>query len=250
MRNIFSTPKFPDASFLYRDHLGQLYENTVHQAAYHPYAEELNLLKYHQTQLQSYLKKSITDVGCGDGAKDVALLGKHPPQGLTCYLADYSAKMLELADENIREQCPGVHMGNHQLLRDGSAYLTQSLEENTYLRLGGTIGNFSDWEILDFFKQMDNNGILQGNQILFSYFSAPSEEEIPLVESWYRTDTAEQRFMAGAEALGLSRDDFEFEVRYIYDSSHFVVENGIKKYPGQIQNGLRAKRDVDIPLDD
>jgi hypothetical protein len=96
---------------------------------------------------------------------------------------------------------------------------------------------------------MDNNGILQGNQILFSYFSAPSGEEIPLVESWYRTDTAEQRFMAGAEALGLSRDDFEFEVRYIYDSTHFVMEDGVKKYPGQIQNGLRAKRDVIIPLE-
>jgi uncharacterized SAM-dependent methyltransferase len=81
----------------------------------------------------------------------------HP---VTCILSDYSAKMLELAENSITEHCPQVKMGNHQLLR-GNKYLTQHLENNMYLWLGGSIGNFFDAEIIEFLNKMDNHGLLK-----------------------------------------------------------------------------------------
>jgi uncharacterized SAM-dependent methyltransferase len=64
-----------DASFLYIGQLGKLYQQVAQNPEYRPYVAEMEALHTYRRDIRKYIKSSITDVGCGDGAKDIALLG-------------------------------------------------------------------------------------------------------------------------------------------------------------------------------
>jgi uncharacterized SAM-dependent methyltransferase len=215
------------SGFLYEDNGAEYWEKVSEDPSYKFLDVDLQLLHHSQNALAKYFdkKSTITDVGAGNGSKAIALLGIGPETSeefkhkyFTYLPSDSSYAMTLLAKKNVKEQThnPHITFGNSQIM-EGGELLTSYLPHNTYLRLGGTIGNFSDEQIVKFLKDMDNHGTLQGNQILFSYFTPPTTAEIEDLKSRYNNQTAKNFVFNGLKNLGLTPEDFDFQVQYVYD---------------------------------
>ncbi|MDR2416397.1 MAG: L-histidine N(alpha)-methyltransferase [Candidatus Peribacteria bacterium] len=220
------------SGFLYEGDGAEYWEKVSEDPSYKFLDVDLQLLCHSQNALAKYFDKesTITDVGAGNGSKAIALLGIGPDTGkefkkkyFTYRPSDSSYAMTLLAKKNVREQThnPHIMFGNSQIM-EGGQLLTNYLSHNTYLRLGGTIGNFSDSQIIKFLKAMDNHGTLQGNQILLSYFTPPTTAEIEDLKSCYDNQTAKDFVFNGVKNLGLSPEHFDFQVQYVYDARETV----------------------------
>ena len=122
--------------------------------------EEIRLLRYSQYELFRFLKKNVVDIGPGDGSKAIALFGIDSDstsfvrdKEFTYIASDSSPAMMRLARRNIEAKSnnSNISFGNSQVM-EGSRSLTNYLPDTTYLWLGGTIGNFSDEQIVHFLR--------------------------------------------------------------------------------------------------
>ena len=193
-----------------------MYDKIIHSPEYKKYQKEMQLLQQNKDTLNRYITKHITEIGCGNWEKIITLLRDHPYIHDIEYIAsDYSANVLELAENNISAQLPKLKMWNHQIMRPWNKLFTNSLDENTYLRLWCTIGNFSRQEAIDQLENMNNSGTLKWNFILFSYFTLPQnnqqkEETIDL----YKNPDWKNFVFNGLENLGLDTNKFDYLVEY------------------------------------
>lgn len=100
-------------------------------------------------------------------------------------------------------------------MREGNNLFTETLDDNTYLRLGCTIGNFSEGEIINQIQKMNNRGIVKGNSIIFSYFEkSTTDEAIEKAKNMYKNKEAEAFIFNGLKNIGIDTDNFEQIVNY------------------------------------
>lgn len=84
----------------------------------------------------------MTDYGCGNGEKAELIL-KNLRKKISYIGADYSYAMIQSAKKRM-EQFQYVESGQHVILDGNEFTLGKELENNTYLRLGETMSNYSD----------------------------------------------------------------------------------------------------------
>lgn len=223
---------------MYKWNWWELYDKIDKSESYWAYNQELHLLDTYQHTLQQYLTKYLTDVGCGNGQKAIHLLQDTSVLHDVTYLAsDYSSSMIDLAEKNIIEKIPNIKLGNHQIMRPGNELLTNSLDENTYFRVGCTIGNFLDkQDIIHQIKNMSNSWTLKGNTIIFTYFDIPkTSEAIQKTKQLYDNREAETWIMNGLQNIGLDTTRFDYNVEYSLSDTCIYV-------------WIKAKEDIEINL--
>lgn len=216
----------------------------MQSSEYEKYQKEIVLLQENSQILHQYITKYLTEIGCWNWEKVIVLLANHPSiEHLTYIASDYSANILELAENNISTQLPTLKMGNHQIMRSGNELFTNNLHDNTYLRLWCTIGNFYREEIINQLKNMNNEGTIRWNKIIFSYFNAPqNKEQIQDIIALYQNSDGKNFVLNGIKNLWLDPDMFEYIVEYSEEKDclyvgiqskidyHIKLENGKEVY--------------------
>lgn len=231
-----------DSSFLYKWKWAELYEQISKDSTY-PFIDiEISCLEWlkKNEKFRKLLKKTeyITDVWSWDGQKAVALLWWTNWDG-TYIAEDYSRHMLDIAESNIRKNAPEIKLWSSQKLNSWK-HLSQQCKNNMYLFLWGTICNMDDIDIMDELKNMDNNGYIDWNYILLSYFTAPeTQEEIDELIKIYNSDSNKAFHENGMDMLWLSKDDFEFDTVYEKDDPKQTKW----PFPWKIKWIIRAKND-------
>lgn len=227
----------PDSSFLYKWKWSELYDKILESDSYTINKNELKLLKEHKELILKYIQKNITDVGCWNGEKICILLKGNYVNNLKYIWSDYSPDMISLAEKNISEALPGIHFGNHQVVRSGNDLFTNNLDDNTYLCFWELLSNFSKEKTIEQLKNMNNRWILKGNNIIFTVFDAPkTEEEIGEVISNYDTKEAENFVLNWLNNLWIDTENFEYVVTY-------------DKTKNCIYVWIEAKKDCEINTD-
>jgi len=236
-----------DSSFLYKWKWAELYEQISKDTTY-PFIDiEISCLEWlkNNGKFRKLLEKTeyITDVWSWDGQKAVALLWWTNWDG-TYIAEDYSRHMLDIAESNIRKNAPEIKLWSSQKLNSWK-HLSQQCKNNMYLFLWGTICNMDDIDIMDELKNMDNNGYIDWNYILLSYFTAPeTQEEINELIKIYNSDSNKAFHENGMDMLWLSKDDFEFDTIYEKDDPNQTKW----PFPWKIKWIIRAKNDCIVKL--
>jgi len=236
-----------DSSFLYKWKWAELYEQISRDTTY-PFIDiEISCLEWlkKNEKFRKLLKKTeyITDVWSWDGQKAVALLWWTNWDG-TYIAEDYSRHMLDIAESNIKKNAPEIKLWSSQKLNSWK-HLSQQCKNNMYLFLWGTICNMDDIDIKDELKNMDNNGYIDWNYILLSYFTAPeTQEEINELIKIYNSDSNKAFHENGMDMLWLSKDDFEFDTIYEKDDSNQTKW----PFPWKIKWIIRAKNNCIVKL--
>lgn len=210
---------------MYKWNWWEFYDKIIQSPEYEKYQKEIQLIQENSSELNQYITKHLTDIWCGNWEKVVYLLKSHPNiKNLNYIASDYSANILELAENNINTQLPDLKMGNHQIMRSWNELFTNNLDENTYLRLGCTIWNFYKEQIVSHLKNMNNRWTLKWNMIIFSYFDKPqNKEEIQNIIDLYQNTDANNFLFNGLKNLWLDTNHFNFIVEYsIKDNCLYV----------------------------
>ena len=166
-----------DSSFLYKWKWAELYERISKDESY-PFIEieneSLEELRYND-DFRKILEKTdyITDVGCGDWQKIIAMLWSGGPYKDRPFIPwegtyvpeDYSWQMIDIAVKNIKEWLSHVKIWDTVRLNTGK-HLSQNFSKNMYLFLWGTVCNMSDEEIIHELKNM----ISKHNSIVIHIF--------------------------------------------------------------------------------
>lgn len=224
---------------MYKGNWWELYDKISNSESYSPHRTELALIDKNRERLQYHIKKYLTDIGCGNWEKAIHILNWHNSVDKISYIAsDYSSSMIDLAEKNILEEIPNIKLWNHQIMRPWNELFTNKLDDNTYLRVGCTIWNFSSREkIIEQLKNMNNSGMLKGNKIIFSYFDSPnSEEEIKEIKKIYDNKEWHDFIMNAVQNLWLNPSDFDVFVDYDKKENCAYI-------------WIKPKKDIHIKLD-
>lgn len=248
LNGIFGRGRNPESYFLYKGKGTDLYEQVIADEKYVYYQRGIDLISNNRNSLLKYIKKNLTDQGSWTGLKSSILL-EHINHHVNYIPVDYSYEMLEVARSTLSKNWH-VNTKEWIIITGDSSNLVQWLEDNTYLYTWGTIGNFDTYKNVQDFKNMGNTSYFKGNNIIFDYFCAPTQEELDteLYPAYYN-ESAKDWFENWLDMLWLSKEDFEFHVEYIRTPAEWILQNGKKVFPGYIQSWFRAKRDVAISLD-
>lgn len=193
------------------------YNKILQSGKYLAYNQELELIDKHRQELQKYIKKYITDIWCGNWEKAIHLLENDSSINDIFYVAsDYSASMIEATETNINMKLPDIKMGNHQIMRWWNELFTNSLDNNTYLRLWCTIWNLANkQEIVNQIKNMNNSWTLKWNKIIFSYFDIPqTPQELDQTTSLYKNKEWKDFILNWLKNLWIDTNKFEHIVDY------------------------------------
>lgn len=126
-----------------------------------------------------------------------------------------------------------------------------------YLFLWGTLCNYTDEQIIEELKSMDNNWLIEWNYILLSYFTAPNTlNEIKELIEIYNSENNRAFHENWMEMLWLSKDNFEYDT--IYETDNWLkitldnidtIDKSMKwPFPWKIKWIIRAKNDNTIKL--
>lgn len=193
------------------------YNKILQSGKYLAYSQELELIDKHRQELQKYIKKYVTDIWCGNWEKAIHLLQNDNSINDIFYVAsDYSASMIESAETNINTKVPNIKMWNHQIMRWWNELFTNSLDDNTYLRLWCTIWNLANkQEIINQIKNMNNSWTLKWNKIIFSYFDIPeTAEEIEKTKTLYENQEWKEFIFNWLKNLWIDTSKFDHIVDY------------------------------------
>jgi hypothetical protein len=202
---------------LYKWNGWYFYNKILQSGKYLAYNQELELIDKHRKDLQKYIKKYITDIWCGNWEKAIHLLQNDSSINDIFYIAsDYSASLIELAEKNIKTSLPNVNMWNHQIMRWWNELFTNSLDDNTYARLGCTIWNSANKrKIIEDIKNMNNSWTLKWNKIIFSYFDIPqTQEEIEKTKALYQNQEWKDFIFNWLQNLWIDTSKFDHIVDY------------------------------------
>lgn len=216
LRDVFLNKKIPDPSIFYQGEGRELYNKISLSSAYWANKVEMDILTKHATTIAKYIGSNVTDIWCGNGEKAACLLRALQDRRQRTYIAsDSSALMTELAEKNIIEQVPNIHIGNHQIMRPGNNLFTDTLADNTYLCLWFLLGDFDRPGMVKQLKNMSNRGITTGNDIILSYFEAPKNAaEIQHTLDLYKNQEGKDFILNGISNVWLDAWYFDHVVEY------------------------------------
>lgn len=220
IKNIFLDKSIPNPSIFYQGKGRERYDKVSKSPEYRANRVEEELFQKNAKTLAQYIKGYVTDVGCGNGEKAIAFLSAiraflSSGKKLTYIASESSATMIELAEKNIKAAIPDIKIGNHQVIREGNDLFTNALQNNTYLCLGFLLGDFSNPGMVEELKKMSNRGTLKGNDIIFSYFEVPkNEEEEKKTTDLYDNETGKKFIFNGLENIGIDTSYFDHVVEY------------------------------------
>lgn len=184
--------------------------------------------------------RNLIDIGCGDGKKSAKLLYKtlgNELEGKTYIPTDISPYFVDHAASEVQHTLSlhGIHMKTAGMNADIlSTDAFKDIKQKIYFFLGGSIGNFSDAEIVQIYKNMASDTAFgEKNNIVLTYFTAPDKTSETYADDiqkmlaaygdpntknpYYNSEThnkTKEWVMAGFAALGIDTSKLEFFVTY------------------------------------
>lgn len=237
--------------------------------------------KFIRYRMEEKNVRNIIDIGCGDGKKSAKLLyntlGKelqwktYIPTDISPYFVDHAASEVQstLHAHHISVKTAGM---NADIL---STDAFKDIKQKIYFFLGGSIGNFSDAEIIQIYKNMASDSAFGDKEnIVITYFTAPDKtsetyaDDVqqmlaaygdPNVNNPYYNkethDTTKQWIMSGFEALGIDSRKLDFFVTYDEKNmrvlswakvkEQILITHGGKNYikqPGEFLWAIQSRR--------
>lgn len=252
----------PNGMFLYdrgdplsEDNGAHLFSGVTHTKGYQRISQgEVDLYKTHSYILENILDektRNIIDMWCWDGEKSAQVLqealgGKLA--GKTYIPADISPYFVDHAGENVQKTFSQKNT-NIKTFGLNIDFLTsdafKDIKHKIYVLLGGSIGNFSDTEIVQIFKNMADSTYKEKSKAAVTYFTAPDknsdtyQDELhkmlaaygdpdstnPYFDEETHRKTVE-RIIRWFESLGIERNSIEFCVKY--DEINKRILSGVK----------------------
>lgn len=239
---------------------GSLFSKVVESEAYNKWEniEEILYQRNRHNVIESFSEKNaknIVDMGPGDGDKSAKILSAtlgDRLEGKTYIPVDVNPHFVKKSSEevqhyvhkhdNIRIKTAGINID----FLESSAGL-KDMKDKLYMMFGGSIGNFSDTDIVKILRNMASDGGKKNN-IIMSFFLAPDKEaedynaQIQEMRARYgdpdtsnpyynkSTHTAiEAWIMWGFSSLWIDTSKLEFFVRYDEMNTKVVLGAKVKE---------------------
>ena len=228
--------------FLYDDDMwGELFIRAISTPGYcNLISQEEKVYSTFRDALQLYFSdiQNIILYGPGDGRKDSIILQQIDPslrilEGKVIHPVDVNVSFAHNAGENIKAVCvkKWINTLTSACIGDfvhAKELQQQKISDKLYAFFGGSIGNFSDEDIVTLLKNITSDKIHGSRFALITAFFEPdfhdytehTAREDALLKS-YDTQAVKERVLYGLQKLGVLSESIVFDVQYERNSDRW-----------------------------
>ncbi|CAN5300561.1 L-histidine N(alpha)-methyltransferase [soil metagenome] len=177
LKGLSSNPKFLSSKYFYDDEGSRLFQEIMKVPEYYLTRSEYEIFSRQTEEIFNALEADsgefdLIELGAGDGSKTSLLVDYFLKQnvGFRYVPIDISAEALNVLKEKFKKQFPDLNIQPEQGDYFNTLETFQKLSDNKkiILFLGSNIGNFSEEQALEFFKELRE--LMNENDFLFIGF--------------------------------------------------------------------------------
>lgn len=186
-RGLSATPKFLSSKYFYDDEGSRLFQQIMNLPEYYLTKAELNIFSDQTKEIfESFADQSdnfdLIELGAGDGTKTSLLVEYFLEQkaDFNYVPIDISSEALNFLTEKFRAQFPNLSMQTEQgdYFQTLKTFQLKSVRRKIILFLGSNIGNFSQKQAQNFFR--DLRAVMNSGDLLFIGFDLQKDPNVIL----------------------------------------------------------------------
>ncbi|MGI8849892.1 MAG: L-histidine N(alpha)-methyltransferase [Pyrinomonadaceae bacterium] len=176
-RGLSATPKFLSSKYFYDDEGSRLFQEIMKLPEYYPTRAENEIFSTQTDEIFSFFAADgesfdLIELGAGDGTKTSLLVDYFIKQKaqFTYVPIDISSEALEFLTDKFSVQFPNLSIRTEQgdYFRTLETFKIKSNKRKVILFLGSNIGNFSQTQAEEFFRQL--RAVMNEDDVLFIGF--------------------------------------------------------------------------------